>query len=602
MRSILVIQCAPFLLYDKMDEKQIELYLIVNAPKYAEFKGIDSNFINDRESDIFKEYYNFAIDYLKEGGLIPKFQNGSAGVSAHDDKIDLRGSWRQQVFNPMTEHLIELLKKGLNGEEGGITMDQFNTYQSDHARIYNKAKNTDFYNTAYTEGNNSIRSLQERFHKHGFNELGIKPNWETRYKINSNKPTSKDSPEGQWTQDDLFSAITDDRRFGRDGDWTNDQDLETFRNRLKEIGYKYDLDKDGYYKLSRLNPQEGNPEEQNLGQNNQSGNLETGVPVYKGSLINNPLSKLKDGINLGNVLELAKYFDAARTNRRMHNMFQERYTWAPLDYRSKHRNIFGDLGALSQANNLASETQSKANTQARGTSDYRTASAISLEGANQANKIRQEANIKNNDLVRDTSEKALQLEFENIDKEQETANENRARQIAASNVRLNNDLEYENQKTMNRKALLDKFILDELTKRQDKRNFQSEMLTHQFNKAVELDSAVLTAQKNWEDKKDDTSWKEYVKAKRNAQLRLAPIYYEQLAKTRGIHFNYNDNPFVVSAKSGAKVNDDGPVKTRSKTLERYRKSMKDQMHYNDKKLDRLGRLTYLYVKRAQGKK
>jgi hypothetical protein len=78
-------------------------------------------------------------------------------------------------------------------------------------------------------------------------------------------------------------------------------------------------------------------------------------------------------------------------------------------------------------------------------------------------------------------------------------------------------------------------------------------------------------------------------------------YREELATLKGIRFK--DNPFdsVQVAKDGGKVSDDGPVRRRRHDLERRRKERKDKNHWNDKGLERLGRLTYLWAKRAQGK-
>lgn len=589
-------------------EQTIKEYLNINAPKYAEFKGYNEDFIkavNDftegtEPTEQVQQFYDEAMDTVKkfqEGGNIPK------GVSSADREKDLKASWRQEVFSKLQQELYNKLKLGLEGKEGGITMDQFNDYQSKHANIYNRIKGTDFYTNAYrpeTEG--EVSGLQKRYENHKFNDLAIKPNWETRYHINSSQPTSGDRI-GQWTTDDLYSAITDDRRFGRDGDW-EPEELEKFQNQLKELGYTYTLDKnDNYYKLGLLNP--------DVSKNNSKthevetkANLQSGIPTI--GVTKNPLRALKNLNNwLPDIFETIKFFDSYNTNKRMKDLFQNNYKYATEEYRPKHLNIYGDLAALNQNYNEAANLQRKANILGNNTSDYRTASAINLQGQQQAEQVKAQGRKAYNDLARATSDRALQLEFDNIDKEQTVANENFGRGIAAHNVKMNNILEYMNQQHANRKDYLNYWETKVAQVNQDRKQFMAKMLESQMDKALENDPELLQAQKNYTEAKTreekDSAYNNFIELKRRKSREILPIYYEQLASLKGFKYNPNNNPFIMYKKGGT-ISDDGPVRKRSKDLERHRKKRNDDLLNNNKKLDRLGRLTYLWAKRAQGKK
>lgn len=589
-------------------EQTIKEYLNINAPKYAEFKGYNEDFIkavNDftegaEPTEQVQQFYDEAMDTVKkfqEGGNIPR------GVSSADREKDLRASWRKEVFSKLQQELYNKLKLGLEGKEGGITMDQFNDYQSKHANIYNRIKGTDFYTNAYRpETKGEVSELQKRYESHKFNDLAIKPNWETRYHINSSQPTSGDRI-GQWTTDDLYSAITDDRRFGRDGDW-EPEELEKFQNQLKELGYTYTLDKnDNYYKLGLLNPDvsKTNSKTPEVGTKT---NLQSGMPTI--GVTKNPLRALKNPNNwLPDIFETIKFFDSYNTNKRMKDLFQNNYKYATEEYRPKHLNIYGDLAALNQNYNEAANLQRKANILGNNTSDYRTASSINLQGQQQAEQVKAQGRKAYNDLVRSTSDRALQLEFDNIDKEQAVANENFGRGIAANNVKMNNILEYMNQQHANRKDYLNYWETKVAQVNQDRKQFMAKMLESQMDKALENDPELLQAQKNYTEakteKEKDSAYNNFIALKRRKSREILPIYYEQLASLKGFKYNPNNNPFIMYKKGGT-ISDDGPVRKRSKDLERHRKKRSDDLLNNDKKLARLGRLTYLWAKRAQGKK
>ena len=145
---------------------------------------------------------------------------------------NLRGAnWRQQVFNNYRQRLLDQLAKYGNDETYG---NWLNEMQSRHSKIYNLAggKDGNWENTAYQ--NDLVGQYQHDYKgdrrfgtirlknedNYDFNQ-GISPNFNSRYVI-SNPPTriSGDNSTKNFNVDNLYSAITDDRRLlGREGDW-----------------------------------------------------------------------------------------------------------------------------------------------------------------------------------------------------------------------------------------------------------------------------------------------------------------------------------------------------------------------------------------------
>lgn len=176
--------------------------------------------------------------------------------------------WLNQVFANYRQHILEELKKrGTLSDEYG---NWLNNMQSAHSDIYHRAggKSNTWQNQAYED--NAVGDYQLRYKgglnndgtikQYDFNDTydfnqGISPNFNTRYRIDS-PPTrySGDNSGKKFLVDNLYSAITDDRRLlGRKGDW-DEQSLNQFNSELKDSGWKMALKDDGYYYLERLLP------------------------------------------------------------------------------------------------------------------------------------------------------------------------------------------------------------------------------------------------------------------------------------------------------------------------------------------------------------
>lgn len=180
---------------------------------------------------------------------------------------NLRGAnWRQQVFNNYRQHLLDQLAKYGNDKTYG---NWLNEMQSRHSKIYNLAggKDGNWENTAYQndlvgqyqhdyKGDKRFGTIKLKNEDiYDFNQ-GISPNFNSRYVI-SNPPTriSGDNSTKNFNVDNLYSAITDDRRLlGREGDWDeNSQEFKDWQSSLNKLGWKMEKDlNDKYYYLKRL--------------------------------------------------------------------------------------------------------------------------------------------------------------------------------------------------------------------------------------------------------------------------------------------------------------------------------------------------------------
>lgn len=617
-------------------EQTIKEYLNINAPKYAEFKGYNEDFIkavNDftegtEPTEQVQQFYDEAMDTVKkfqEGGNTPKFQNGEINTGIPEWFLKYR---KQPILKGWT------LEKDSSKAGENLTSNQFHhkygdltgAWNTNQAYTANKDIITSDLNNAY-KVRYANQSLQDFVNNYNITAEKIRGRWLDRDDIEYN---SNDAKEHNINHKALFASRNGttnnpwDLGYSESTEqtqgsttWMRNMDLyekkwkdltdEEKKNRIHKIGdlgyvYKEDNGNIGIVDNDTL---------KRLGINisaspyvQTKANLQSGIPTI--GVTKNPLRALKNLNNwLPDIFETIKFFDSYNTNKRMKDLFQNNYKYATEEYRPKHLNIYGDLAALNQNYNEAANLQRKANILGNNTSDYRTASAINLQGQQQAEQVKAQGRKAYNDLVRTTSDRALQLEFDNIDKEQTVANENFGRGIAAHNVKMNNILEYMNQQHANRKDYLNYWETKVAQVNQDRKQFMAKMLESQMDKALENDPELLQAQKNYTEAKTkeekDSAYNNFIELKRRKSREILPIYYEQLASLKGFKYNPNNNPFIMYKKGGT-ISDDGPVRKRSKDLERHRKKRNDDLLNNNKKLDRLGRLTYLWAKRAQGKK
>lgn len=96
-----------------------------------------------------------------------------------------------------------------------------------------------------------------------------------------------------------------------------------------------------------------------------------------------------------------------------------------LEPYSFYRKIYGDYGTMSEYNRQGANTQNVANTIASNTADSSLAAATQLQGASQANDLAIKGRLADNQMIRDTYEKALAQNKENLQIANSVANTNR---------------------------------------------------------------------------------------------------------------------------------------------------------------------------------
>lgn len=96
-----------------------------------------------------------------------------------------------------------------------------------------------------------------------------------------------------------------------------------------------------------------------------------------------------------------------------------------LEPYSFYRKIYGDYGTMSEYNRQGTNTQNIANTIASNTADSSLAAATQLQGASKANDLAIKGKLADNQMIRDTYEKALAQNKENLQIANSVANTNR---------------------------------------------------------------------------------------------------------------------------------------------------------------------------------
>ena len=313
---------------------------------------------------------------LRNGGII----KASKGVKAGQNYED----WYGQIFNSYSDQILNGL---LNSNNIEADVQWLNNMQTNHASIYNQAKNTDYFTNAWKPNDESVKNYQSEYiggggftngKPGGFNDYGITTNWNTRYGFGGTR-TSGDKP-NVFKTDNLFSAITDDRRLlGRLGDWTP-ENLNAFNEKIKEKGYKLDLDPtDNYYKLRPLTTtqpavptQPTIPEQPNV--NNGGGT----VVDTSGERQTITQTDFKNPFDPTHLITAGKLFQAIRGNANIYGNLLKEMPQAPLrDPIHRQLAIVGNQRVIDEARNKIGDLR-QINRQQFG-SDQQTNFATSLE-------------------------------------------------------------------------------------------------------------------------------------------------------------------------------------------------------------------------------
>ena len=440
---------------------------------------------------ILKKAGNVQLSLFSKNGskldVIRKFQKGTGktgiGLSSKAN------SWHKDIFSGYKQYILDRLK---NEGEADDFAYWLNDMQHRHSVLRGNADNSgkDWRKNSYQS--DDVKKYQEDYRGgtngkyHGyytpgtspnFNTSGIAPNADSRYDFyGNNNRISGDWGDENWKPEGLYSSITDDRRLlGRkingEDDW-DPNDLESFRNELKQLGWTIDLDtSDNYYKLKRLSTPAVNslhqgvdiPIDQKIQQDLQSKiNINTGTGSTGGTGTGGKYGGGGDQVNPAGTrkpIDYKKYIpgllalgrmigDNEATRRRTEDWI--RRLQVPLQQPWQfHRQVYGDYGALKYAENQAAQIRSQMNRPV--TSNANLASLRQLEGERLAAEQKWKGFAADNQKIHETYEKSAAEQKGNIERATSVANTNRglmasiardkANALATADVAMRNNLD-----------------------------------------------------------------------------------------------------------------------------------------------------------------
>ena len=411
---------------------------------------------------ILKKAGNAQLSLFSRNGskldVIRKFQGGTGKTGI--GLLPTAKSWHKDIFSGYKQYILDRLK---NEGEADDFAYWLNDMQHRHSVLRNNADSSgkDWRKDSYQH--DDVKKYQEDYRGgtdgkyHGyytpgtspnFNITGIAPNSGLRYNFyGNNNRTSGDWGDEDWKPEGLYSSITDDRRLlGRringEDDW-DPNELESFRNELKQLGWTIDLDtSDNYYKLKRLPDYDKGVTEFNQtptvttkeqvvqnpvtavggqyggggGSQGPSGKYDTGNPegTYK------PVDYKK---YIPSLLALSRMIgDNEATRRRTEEWISKLQTPLQQPYRFD-RQVYGDYTTLKAAENQAAQIRSQMNRPV--TSNATLASLRSLEGERLAAEQVFKGRVADNQMIHDTYEKSAAEQKNNTIESNRVANLNR---------------------------------------------------------------------------------------------------------------------------------------------------------------------------------
>lgn len=303
-------------------------------------------------------------------------------------------------------------------------------------------------------------------------------------------------------------------------------------------------------------------------------------------------------------------------NERMKNLMLDKRV--SLDsYTPINRNIKGDYSTLQGAYSQADNVGATAGRLAGNVANSNLAIASTLEGANKAGAMRSQANQAYNTSVNQSAKQAWTQNKENQAALDEVRNENSMRLVQDFNskqdVKAGAD-PYNN--------IWKPFIMEQSynwkTKQADLKNnnLKLQQLLAQRHKEDFLypyKQRYNTAVASGKQADIDRAITEYTNAVENYKRNQGRIDENNIYRAMGINIEDKNTPRSFSfpalkqggvlqyLKSGNKVKDDGPVKTRTKDADRFQKAIQHAANSHDKKLARLANSYMASFKRTMGK-
>ena len=371
----------------------------------------------------------------KAGGTIRLMKSGGISGVGHKGS-----SWEATVGKSTWDEIIKKL------EENPEYYKIINEFQTNHARLRKEAREggwTGSNSNAYQGKNNSVGTYQSDYQAGGWNDIAIKPYYNSRYDFSvgrgPNNRTSKDSPTSGWNSDNLYAGITDDRRLlGRYNQGLGDPDdyaggiLNAKNEQLRKYNLQIYLAGDGYYKIKKIG--EANPDN---GQFTTAPvrSLDDGEYSYSGESEESQFggedptkqskSKIVENLKnrIPNILDAARVAWLNRKNVKAGDIAKQLYPIYedPFDI---YRAVHGDYRKIAQGEQAAAALNSGAATKL--TSNEEKQMAYMLEAAQKGEEAIRAGMDADDKMYRNTQEVAWERAKENAKNAHDVAQNNRA--------------------------------------------------------------------------------------------------------------------------------------------------------------------------------
>lgn len=258
-----------------------------------------------------------------------------------------------------------------------------------------------------------------------------------------------------------------------------------------------------------------------------------------------------------------------------------------------HRRVQGDLATRQAYYTRAAGLENLA---ARPmTSDASLQLAGQLEAKSKGNQYRTEGDLADNQAIRESAEKAWQVQADNTARRSAVANANRAR-ILKNNAALHN-LEAgrmsANWQSINN--FLKQREYDWRTKRNQQRQFDlgviKNYLSNKYSETPQMEALrkqILAKA----DKKEDYSdlYSQYLRLKQDQNTQFTNDYNDAYARIYGLRFNSPTPTYRPFLKDGGKI-EVARIKAKTESAKLFQENIKESVRNNIKMIDNLSRVT-----------
>lgn len=258
-----------------------------------------------------------------------------------------------------------------------------------------------------------------------------------------------------------------------------------------------------------------------------------------------------------------------------------------------HRRVQGDLATRQAYYTKAAELENLA---ARPmTSDASLQLAGQLEAKSKGNQYRTQGDLADNQAIRESAEKAWQVQADNTARRSAVANANRAR-ILKNNAALHN---LEAGRMSANWQSIDNFLKQReyawRTKRNQQRQFDlgviKNYLSNKYSETPQMEALrkqILAKA----DKKEDYSdlYSQYLRLKQDQNTQFTNDYNDAYARIYGLRFNSPTPTYRPFLKDGGKI-EVARIKAKTESAKLFQENIKESVRNNIKMIDNLSRVT-----------